>query len=113
MLRVAGWLTSLFRGNKGVYGWFANLPPGNGLALGGVFKDSELNQGRWRMNYQIDSQGSFNGSWTSGGILTLRLAPMTEGGNWTQPPAENQEPAQTLPANPHNPPLPPRTLVVQ
>ncbi len=112
-LLVPGCLTSLFRGNKGLYGSFANLPPGNGLALGGVFKDSELNQGRWRMNYQIDSQGSFNGSWTSGGILTLRLAPMTEGGNSTQPPAENQEPAQTLPANPHKPRIRPRTVVVQ
>jgi len=72
---VSGCLESLFRGNKGLYASFASLPPGNGVALGAAFKDSELNLTHWRLNYQIDSQGSFNGSWTAGGLLTMRLSP--------------------------------------
>jgi hypothetical protein len=72
---VSGCLESVFRGNKGLFASFANLPPGNGVALGAVFKDSELNLTHWRLNYQIDSQGSFNGSWTAGGLLTMRLSP--------------------------------------
>jgi hypothetical protein len=87
---VPGCLMPIFHGNKGLYGSFANLPPGNSDALGALFKDSELNPGRkkkdgtpsatpWRMDYQIDSQGSFNGSWTAGGFLTMRLSPTTEG----------------------------------
>jgi hypothetical protein len=79
---VPGCLLSLFRGNKGLYGSFANLPPGNSFALGLVFKDSELNTKGWRLNYQIDGQGSFNGSWTAGGMLTMRKSPTLE----TKPP---------------------------
>jgi len=72
---VPGCLESLFHGNKGLYGSFENLPPGNSFALGAAFKDSELNTTNWRMNYQIDGQGSFNGSWTSGGFLTMKRSP--------------------------------------
>lgn len=72
---VPGCLTALFRGNKGLYAAFSNLPPGNGFALGAVFKDSELNTKGWRLNYQIDAQRSFNASWTAGGILTMRKSP--------------------------------------
>jgi hypothetical protein len=72
---VPGCLESLFRGNKGLYASFENLAPGNGLALGAAFKDSELNLTHWRLNYQIDAQGSVNGSWTAGGLLTMRLSP--------------------------------------
>jgi hypothetical protein len=72
---VTGCLESLFHGNKGLYGSFANLPPGNGVALGAAFKDSELNLTHWRLNYQVDAQGSFNGSWTAGGLLTMKLSP--------------------------------------
>jgi len=72
---VPGCLTALFRGNKGLYAAFSNLPPGNGFALGAVFKDSELNTKGWRMNYQIDAQRSFNASWTAGGMLTMRKSP--------------------------------------
>lgn len=108
---VPGCLESLFHGNKGFYGSFANLPPGNGFALGAAFKDSELNVGRWRMNYQLDGQGSFNGSWTAGGFLTMRLAPTTEGANTT--PNTNGSPDQTQPpANPNKPRIRPRTVVV-
>lgn len=72
---VPGCLENLFHGNKGLYASFASLPPGNGVALGAVFKDSELTLKHWRDDYQIDSQGSFNGSWTAGGLLTMRLSP--------------------------------------
>jgi hypothetical protein len=72
---VPGCLESLFHGNKGLYGSFENLPPGNSFALGAAFKDSELNTKNWRLNYQIDGQGSFNGSWTSGGFLTMKRSP--------------------------------------
>lgn len=72
---VPGCLESFFHGNKGLYGSFENLPPGNSVALGAAFKDSELNLKHWRLNYQIDSQGSFNGSWTAGGLLTMKLSP--------------------------------------
>lgn len=72
---VPGCLESLFHGNKGLYGSFQDLPPGNSYALGLAFKDSELNTASWRMNYQIDSQGSFNGSWTAGGLLTMMKSP--------------------------------------
>jgi hypothetical protein len=72
---VPGCLESLFHGNKGIYASFASLPPGNGVALGAAFKDSELNLTHWRLSYQIDSQGSFNGSWTAGGLLTMRWSP--------------------------------------
>jgi hypothetical protein len=72
---VPGCLESLFHGNKGLYGSFENLPPGNSFALGAAFKDSELNTKNWRMNYQIDGQGSFNGSWSSGGFLTMKRSP--------------------------------------
>lgn len=72
---VPGCLESLFHGNKGLYGSFENLPPGNSFALGAAFKDSELNTKNWRLNYQIDGQGSFNGSWTSGAFLTMKRSP--------------------------------------
>jgi len=72
---VPGCLESLFRGNKGLYASFASLPPGNGVALGATFKDSELTLTHWRADYQIDAQGSVNGSWTAGGVLTMRLSP--------------------------------------
>jgi len=72
---VPGCLENLFHGNKGLYASFQNLAPGNGLALGAAFKDSELNLTHWRLNYQIDAQGSVNGSWTAGGILTMKLSP--------------------------------------
>jgi hypothetical protein len=99
---VPGCLIPLFHGNKGLYGSFQNLPPGNGLALGAAFKDSELNAGKWRMNYQVDGQGSFNGSWTAGGFLTMRLAPTIE----TKPgptPTEAQTATNPPPANPNKP----------
>lgn len=72
---IPGCLQSLVRGNKGLYGSFATLSPQNGFALGAVFKDSELNTTNWRMSYQIDGQGSFNGSWTAGGFLQMERAP--------------------------------------
>src|SRR5579884_3735886 len=37
---VPGCLMPMFHGNKGLYPSVANLPPGNGLALGAVFKDT-------------------------------------------------------------------------
>ena len=82
---VTGCLESLFHGNKGLYVSFQNLPPGNGFALGGVFKDSELNLKRWRMNYQVGSQGSLNGSWTAGGLLTMRRSPPESDNQNSQP----------------------------
>jgi hypothetical protein len=72
---IPGCVENFFHGNKGLYASFASLPPGNGVALGAVFKDSELNTKHWRMNYQIDSQGAFNSSWTAGGLLTMRWSP--------------------------------------
>ena len=81
---VPGCLEGVFRGNKGLYVSFASLPPGNGVALGAAFKDSELNLTHWRLNYQIDSQGSINGSWTAGGLLTMKLSPAV--GNKKQKP---------------------------
>jgi hypothetical protein len=72
---VPGCLENLFHGNKGLYASFQNLPPGNGFALGAALKDSELNLTHWRLNYQIDAQGSVNGSWTAGGLLTMKLSP--------------------------------------
>jgi hypothetical protein len=78
---VPGCLMPIFHGNKGLYPSFANLPPGNGLALGVVFKDTEMNPcslPSWRFDYQADSQRSFNGSWTAGGFLTMKLAPASE-----------------------------------
>ena len=62
---VPGCLIPVFHGNKGLYPSFATMPPGNSLALGAVFKDSELNSKSlpsWRFDYQVDAQGSFNGS---------------------------------------------------
>jgi hypothetical protein len=82
---VPGCLESLFRGNKGLYASFENLPPGNGLALGAAFKDSELNLTHWRLNYQIDSQGSVNGSWAAGGLLTMRLSPAEDNKKQAKP----------------------------
>jgi hypothetical protein len=85
---VVGCLENLFHGNKGFYGSFENLPPGNSIALGAAFKDSELNTKGWRLNYQIDGQGSFNGSWTAGGLLTMRKSPTfktDDKGNPTSP----------------------------
>jgi hypothetical protein len=99
---VPGCLIPVFHGNKGLYGSFANLPPGNGLALGAVFKDSELNAGKWRMDYQVDGQGSFNGSWTAGGFFTMRLAPMSEP-KPAQRPIEGQNETPPPPANPNKP----------
>lgn len=77
---VPGCLMPMFHGNKGLYPSIGSLPPGNGLALGAVFKDSELNpkNSPWRLDYQVDTQRSFNGSWTAGGFLTLKLAPEKE-----------------------------------
>lgn len=82
---VPGCLESLFHGNKGLYGSFENLPPGNSFALGAAFKDSELNTKNWRLNYQIDGQGSFNGSWTSGGFLTMKRSPAFKTVNKSEP----------------------------
>jgi hypothetical protein len=82
---VPGCLENLFHGNKGLYASFASLPPGNGVALGAAFKDSELNLTHWRLNYQIDSQGSFNGSWTAGALLTLKLSPALATGAHPKP----------------------------
>jgi hypothetical protein len=82
---VPGCLEGLFHGNKGLYASFASLPPGNGVALGAAFKDSELNLTHWRLNYQIDSQGSFNGSWTAGGLLTMKLSPALDNGKHPKP----------------------------
>ena len=77
---VPGCLTPMFQGNKGLYPSVANLPPGNSLALGAVFKDTELNpkNSPWRIDYQVGAQGSFNGSWTAGGLLTMKFAPERE-----------------------------------
>ena len=78
---VPGCLVPAVHGNKGLYPSIANLPPGNSLALGAVFKDTELNPTSlpsWRLDYQVDAQGSFNGSWTAGGFLTMKLAPVSE-----------------------------------
>ena len=78
---VPGCLVPMVHGNKGLYPSVANLPPGNGLALGAVFKDTELNPRSlpsWRFDYQVDAQGSFNGSWTAGGFLTMKLAPVSQ-----------------------------------
>jgi len=108
---VPGCLVPLFHGNKGLYGSFQNLPPGTGVALGLAFKDSELNLGPWRINYQIDGQGAFNGSWTAGGFLTMRLAPMKEG-NSTHPTAE-AETDPSVPINPHKPRIRTPPIVVQ
>ena len=108
---VPGCLIPLFHGNKGLYGSFANLPPGNGVALGLVFKDSELNVGPWRMDYQVDGQGSFNGSWTAGGLLTMRLAPMSEPKPvQTSATGQSETPPSTNPNKPH---LPRPPIVVQ
>jgi len=82
---VPGCLEGLFHGNKGLYASFANLPPGNSVALGAAFKDSELNLTHWRLNYQIDLQGSFNGSWTAGGLLTMRLSPAEDNKKQSKP----------------------------
>lgn len=81
---VPGCLENLFHGNKGLYISFENLAPGNGLAVGAAFKDSELNLTHWRLNYQIDAQGSVNGSWTAGGLLTMKLSP-AESNNKSKP----------------------------
>jgi hypothetical protein len=119
---VPGCLVPMFHGNKGLYGSFANLPPGNSFALGAVFKDSELNPGRkqkdgtpsvtpWRMDYQLDGQGSFNGSWTAGGYLTMRLAPTSEAKQQTSDAAPAEIPAtQPAPAAPANSTKPIRFL---
>lgn len=104
---VPGCLTPMFHGNKGLYASFANLPPGNGLALGAAFKDSELNTTKfpsWRFDYQVDAQGSFNGSWTAGGFLTMKLAPVHEA--QAQPTTSQPTTAATpsgTPATPANP----------
>ncbi len=111
---VPGCLTPIFHGNKGLYPSFTNLPPGNGLALGAVFKDSELNTPRfpsWRFDYQVGAQGSLNGSWTAGGFLTMKLAPTKESQATptTSQPAEGTAPSAT-PATPVNPNKPTRWL---
>ena len=66
---------SLFHGNKGLYISFKNLAPQNGLALGALFKDSELNTANWRMSYQVDGEASFNGSYTAGALFRMQRAP--------------------------------------
>jgi hypothetical protein len=102
---VPGCLTSVFHGNKGLYASVANLPPGNGLALGGVFKDNELNPPSlpsWRFDYQVDAQRSFNGSWTAGGFLTMKLAPVSEAkAQSTSAAGQSEKPA--TPTNPNKP----------
>ena len=102
-------LESLFHGNKGLYGSFASLAPGNGVALGALFKDSELNTNRWRINYQIDGQGAFNGSWTAGGFLTMRLAPVSKAAS--QPKEDDLSSVRTTDRK--KPHIRPRTVVVQ
>jgi hypothetical protein len=111
---VPGCLTPIFHGNKGLYPSFTNLPPGNGLALGAVFKDSELNTPRlpsWRFDYQVGAQRSLNGSWTAGGFLTMKLAPTKESQATptTSQPTEGTAPSAT-PATPVNPNKPTRWL---
>jgi hypothetical protein len=98
---VPGCLIPIFHGNKGLYGSFANLPPGNSFALGAALKDSELNLGIWRMDWQIDGQGSFNGSWTTGGTLTMRLTQV--GGSQPQSGSGTASAPPTAPANPNKP----------
>jgi hypothetical protein len=111
---VPGCLMPMFHGNKGLYPSIANLPPGNGLALGAVFKDSELNPKSlpaWRMDYQVDAQGSFNGSWTAGGSLTMKLAPVSEkkestsaaAGTGTSSTSTGSAGTPSTPANPNKP----------
>jgi len=111
---VPGCLIPLFHGNKGLYGSFQNLPPGNSLALGAVFKDSELNPkprrkgdkviaSPWRMDYQVDGQGSFNGSWTAGGFLTMRLAPTSESKEQTPATTPGETSAAVQPGTPGPP----------
>lgn len=99
---VPGCLLPMFHGNKGLYPSFATMSPGNSLALGAAFKDSELNPKSlpsWRLDYQVDAQGSFNGSWTAGGSLTMKLAPVSE-----PHPEPAQEPSTGgTPAAPINP----------
>jgi hypothetical protein len=97
---VPGCLVPTVHGNKGLYPSIANLPPGNSLALGAVFKDTELNTTSlpsWRFDYQIDAQGSFNGSWTSGGFLTMKLAPVSESSKSTPQPAPAASEGTTTP----------------
>lgn len=103
-------LESLFHGNKGLYGSFANLAPGNGVALGALFKDSELPTRRWRINYQVDGQGALNGSWTAGGFLTMRLAPVEKAGGQ---PGESQNGSPSPTTDQKKPHIRPRTVVVQ
>lgn len=93
-----GCLMPMFHGNKGLYPSVANLPPGNGLALGAVFKDTELNprNSSWRLDYQIDAQRSFNGSWTAGGYLTMKLSPISE----SNEPNENKTAIANQPTSP-------------
>jgi len=98
-------LIPVFHGNKGIYPSFANLPPGNGLALGAVLKDTELNppNSPWRFDYQVDAQGSFNGSWTAGGFLTMKFAPERESKpSGTPSPASSSMNESTTPSNPTN-----------
>ena len=103
-------LESLFHGNKGLYASFQSLAPGNGVALGGLFKDSELNTKRWRINYQVDSQGAMNGSWTAGGFLTMRLSPVVKVNGQ---PAEGESPSSSPTTDRKKPHMRPRTVVVQ
>ncbi len=98
---VPGCLIPLFHGNKGLYGSFANLPPGNSFALGAALMDTELNLGVWRMDWQIDGQGSFNGSWTTGGFLTMRLTEI--GGSQPKPDSGTASNPPAPPANPNKP----------
>lgn len=51
-----------------------SMPPQNSFSLGAAFVES-WNTENWRMSWDVDAVGSFNGSWRAGGYLTLVHTP--------------------------------------
>lgn len=51
-----------------------SMPPQNGFALGGAFGE-QRNTENWRMSFDVDAVGSFNGTWRAGGYMTMMHTP--------------------------------------
>lgn len=51
-----------------------SMPPQNGFGLGGAFVWSK-NTENWRMSWDVDATGAFNGSWRTGGYMKMVHTP--------------------------------------
>lgn len=51
-----------------------SMPPQNGFGIGGAFVWSK-NTTNWRMSWDLDAVGAFNGSWRAGGYMKLVHTP--------------------------------------